>query len=63
MDVIIDEGSDSINMMQDAFDTLSTLASRGAQVPPGLLIELAPISPQIKKKWLEKPRPRASPIR
>ena len=52
VDIIIDEGADTINMMADAFDTLSTLAARGAQVPPGLLIELAPIQASVKKKWL-----------
>ena len=54
VDIIIDEGADTINMMQDTFDTLGLLASRGAQVPPQLLIELAPIPQRIKKKWLER---------
>jgi len=54
VDVIIDEGSDTVNQMQDAFDTLGVLASRGAEVPPGLLIELAPINSRIKKKWLKQ---------
>lgn len=61
VDIIIDEGSDTINMMQDTFDTLSTLAGRGAEVPPGLLIELAPIEPAVKKKWLEKIERREQP--
>ena len=61
VDIIIDEGSDTINMMADAFDTLSTLAARGAQVPPGLLIELAPIQSTIKKKWLEQMEQAAQP--
>jgi hypothetical protein len=54
VDIIIDEGSDTVNQMQDAFDTLGVLASRGAEVPPGLLIELAPINSRIKKKWLKQ---------
>jgi hypothetical protein len=54
VDIIIDEGADTINMMMDTFDTLGTLASRGAQVPPALLIELAPIPARIKKKWLQR---------
>ena len=61
VDIIIDEGADTINMMADAFDTLSTLAARGAQVPPGLLIELAPIQPSVKKKWLEQMEQAAQP--
>jgi hypothetical protein len=54
VDIIIDEGSDTVNAMQDAFDALGVLASRGAEVPPGLLIELAPINSRIKKKWLKQ---------
>lgn len=54
VDIIVDEGADTVNMMMDTFDTLGTLASRGAQVPPALLIELAPIPARIKKKWLQR---------
>jgi hypothetical protein len=54
VDIIVDEGSDTINMMMDTFDTLGVLASRGAQVPPALLIELSPIPARIKKKWLQR---------
>jgi hypothetical protein len=61
VDIIIDEGADTINMMQDTFDTLGTLASRGAQVPPALLIELSPIPARIKKKWLQRMDAAAQP--
>jgi hypothetical protein len=61
VDIIIDEGADTINMMMDTFDTLGTLASRGAQVPPALLIELAPIPARIKKKWLQRMDQAAAP--
>ena len=53
VDVIIDEGPDSINMMADTYDALIAMASSGANVPPQVLIELSPgIDGQTKKKLL-----------
>lgn len=53
VDVIIDEGPDSINMMADTYDALIAMASSGAQVPPQVLIELSPgIDGRTKKKLL-----------
>jgi hypothetical protein len=54
VDIILDESEDYVNMMAESFDTLSALAAKGAQVPPGLLIETAPIESSIKKKYLEQ---------
>lgn len=54
VDIILDEGPDTINMQADAFDALSALASAGGQVPPGLLVELAPITSSVKKKYLDQ---------
>lgn len=54
VDIILDEGPDTVNMQADAFDTLSVLASKGAQVPPALLIELAPVQSSVKKKYLDE---------
>jgi hypothetical protein len=51
VDIIIDEGPDTINMQADAFDTLSLMASKGAQIPPQLLIEMSPLSSTAKKKY------------
>lgn len=54
VDIIIDEGPDSINMAADTYDALLALANSGAQVPPSVLIELSPgIDSRTKKKVLE----------
>lgn len=53
VDIIIDEGPDTINMQMDAYDTLSIMATKGAQVPPELLIELSPLAQSVKKKALK----------
>lgn len=53
VDIIIDEGPDTINMMQDMYDTLLALASKGAQVPPEVMIELAPLQSSVKRKVLD----------
>lgn len=50
VDIILDEGPDTINMMADAYDTLQVLASKGAQMPPQLLIELSPLPSSVKSK-------------
>lgn len=60
VDIIIDEGPDVINMQADSYDTLSILASKGANIPPQILIELSPLENSVKKKLLgyfEKPDP------
>jgi hypothetical protein len=53
VDIIIDEGPDTINMQQDAYDTLSIMAQKGQEVPPQLLIELSPLTGSVKKKALD----------
>lgn len=54
VDIIIDEGPDTINMMADTYDALLALATSGAQVPPAVLIELSPgIDSRTKKRVLE----------
>jgi hypothetical protein len=52
VDIIIDEGADSINMQADAYDTLTVMASKGANIPPAVLLELAPLQGSVKKKLL-----------
>lgn len=52
VDIIMDEGPDEINMQADAYDTLSIMASKGAQIPPALLIELSPLAGSVKTKAL-----------
>ena len=53
VDIILDEGPDSINMQADAYDTLSIMAQKGQSVPPELLVELSPLTGTVKKKALE----------
>jgi len=53
VDIIIDEGPDTINMQQDAYDTLSIMATKGQNVPPQLLIELSPLQGSVKKKAMD----------
>ena len=50
VDIIIDEGPDTINMQADAYDTLSIMAQKGQQVPPEVIIELSPLAGSQKKK-------------
>jgi len=56
----LDEGPDEVNMMADAYDTLTALATQGANIPPQILLELAPLQQSVKRKllsMLEKPDP------
>lgn len=50
VDIIIDEGPDTINMQADAYDTLTVMARNGQNVPQELLIELSPLTGSVKKK-------------
>lgn len=49
---VLDEGPDEINMMADAYDTLVALTAQGANIPPQVLLELAPLQASVKKKLL-----------
>ncbi len=61
VDIIVDEGPDTTNMMADAYDTLEVLAQRGAEIPPEILIELAPLPFSLKQRLLEKLDPKPTP--
>jgi hypothetical protein len=52
VDIIMDEGPDTINMMADTYDALNALAQNGAQIPPAILLELAPGIDAATKKRL-----------
>jgi len=54
VDIMIDEGPDTLNVMQDTFETLQALAQNGAQVPPDVLIMASNLPASEKKKILEK---------
>lgn len=49
VDILLDEGPDTLTMMQDVYDTLVTMMQNGAQVPPEIMLELAPIPGRTKK--------------
>ena len=56
----LDEGPDEVNMMGDSYDTLVALTAQGANIPPQILLELAPLQASLKRKLLaliEKPDP------
>src|SRR5215471_1106612 len=57
VNIIFDEGKDEVNMMADAYDTLGAMATQGANVPPDILIELAPLQASVKRKLLAKLQP------
>jgi hypothetical protein len=50
VDIIVDEGQDSINLMEDVFDTLGQLARRGVPVPPDVIVEMSGLAPAVKKR-------------
>lgn len=61
VDVILDEGPDTINLMEDTFDALVALARAGAAVPPSVLIEMSSLDSTTKKRVLEMLQQAAQP--
>jgi hypothetical protein len=55
VDIIMEEGPDTINMMADTWEALSALAQNGAEIPPAILLELAPgIDASTRKRLIDK---------
>jgi hypothetical protein len=54
VDIILDEGPDSITSMADTYEALIALVQQGQNIPPDILLELAPIDHDTKKRLLEK---------
>lgn len=52
VDIIIDEGPDTVTMAADALETLQSAMSSGAQIPPKMLIRLLPVQDSVKKQML-----------
>lgn len=52
VDIILDEGPDTVNVMGDVFDTMLSLAQNKAPIPPQALIELSPLPKSQKDKIL-----------
>jgi hypothetical protein len=61
VDIILDEGPDTVSAMSDTFDVLSQFAP-GA-VPPAILIELSPIEASVKEELLAKLNPPPDPMK
>ena len=57
VDIIMDEGPDTVNMLADTFDALMALAGNGQSVPPDVILELAPgIDNATRKRLIERLR-------
>jgi hypothetical protein len=52
VDIILDEGPNSVNVMSDVFDLLGTLAQNKVPVPPAALIEASSLPGSVKKKLI-----------
>jgi hypothetical protein len=50
VDIIIDEGPDTINQQQEVFDTLTLLVQNGVGVPPEVIIEASNLPGKSKKR-------------
>jgi hypothetical protein len=55
VDIVMDEGPDSLTMGVETYEALLAIAQSGAQVPPAVLIELHPnLDPNTKQKILQQ---------
>jgi hypothetical protein len=54
VDIILDEGPDTLNVMQDTLETLTMLAQSGQQIPFEIMIMATNLPGSIKKQMLEK---------
>ena len=60
VDILVDEGPDTENIMGDVFDTLQALAQNNVPVPPQVIIETSNLPSEVKKKltgMLSQPDP------
>lgn len=53
VDIIVDEGPDTINVQQDVYETLKVLAQSNVPVPPEILIEMSQLPRSVKAKLLD----------
>lgn len=54
IDIVLDEGPDSVTLMQDTFDTLVQLSQQGAPVPPDVVLEMSNLPGSMKKRIMDK---------
>lgn len=50
VEILLDQGPQSVNVNADSYDILSTMAAKGAEIPPPVLIELSPLPRSVKDK-------------
>jgi hypothetical protein len=62
VDIILDEGPDTTNVLGDVFDTMLSLAQNKAPIPPQALIELSPLPKSQKDKILKMIQPQPDPM-
>lgn len=61
VDIIIDEGPDTITLMQDVFSTLESMVSKGIPIPPDVIIEMAGLPTAMKDKILDRMKQMQAP--
>lgn len=54
VDILIEEGPDSVTTMADTFDTLVAMGKGGGQIPPEMFIELSPLPSSVKQRILQQ---------
>ena len=54
VDMLMDEGPDTITLMEDIFQNLLQMAQAGVQIPPDVFLELAPIAGRVKRSLMQK---------
>jgi hypothetical protein len=62
VDMIIDEGPDTINTAADTFDLIVAMAKGGMQIPPPIMIELSNLPSSMKKRLMEMMKVEQDPI-
>ena len=50
VDILIDEGPDTVNAQQDTFETLSVMARGGMNIPFEILLEMSPLPGSLKQR-------------
>ena len=58
VDIILDEGPDSITSMEDTFELLLGLAKTGAQIPPEAIIRMSALPSSMKQQILQGLQPK-----
>lgn len=61
VDIILDEGPDTLNVMQDTLETLTMLAQSGQQIPFEIMLLATNLPGSVKKQMLEKAEAAAKP--